>query len=115
MPGSIENAIADEAIARVVMGRGAVRARSDDAELHFLVTFLEQERAEIAADVLLAPPAETDIAHQAFKGAIRGGAGVTERGELDLVLAHAERTEHLGRGRETGAGERAGERQHESR
>ena len=89
-------ALADDAIAGLVVGAGGVVAGRDDGEVHPVVALGPQAASELGRHLRLGAPGQLDVAGLELGGhAVGGRACPTQRLDLGGVLARAQRTHHL--------------------
>ena len=89
-------ALADHAIAGLVVRAGGVGAGRDDGEVHAVVALGAQPAAELGRHLRLGAPDQLDVAGLELGGdAVGGRAGPAQRLDLGGVLAGAQRAHHL--------------------
>ena len=80
----------------VVVRAGRVRPGGDDGEVDLVVTLGEEPGGDVGGDLRLGAPDEGDLTGvQLRSDAIGSGAGGAQRGDLGVVLDHAQRTDDV--------------------
>ena len=109
-------ALADHAVARLVVGAGGVGARRDDGEVHTVVALGAQAAAELGRHLRLGATDELDVARLELGGHTIGGrAGPPQGFDLGGVLPGAQRPHHLAPPGEHGGRQRVLQVDHEPR